>query len=76
MTHHAVEEMADDFLSIYDVENAILSGKITETQKGDPRGTKYIITGESDKFAAQIGVVGRLKETGAFLILTVYAIFE
>lgn len=28
-THHAVDEMAEDRLSILDVENAILNGEIT-----------------------------------------------
>jgi Domain of unknown function (DUF4258) len=76
MTHHAIEEMADDFLSIYDVENAILSGHLMETQKGEPRGNKYVINGVSGIHATHIGVVGRFKETGVFLVLTVYAIYE
>ena len=76
MTHHAIEEMADDFLSIYDVENAILNGKITEKQKDDPRGARYVIEGVSGIPAAHIGVVGRFKERGVFLVLTVYAIYE
>lgn len=33
MTLHAEEEMEDDMLSIFDVEQAILNGGITERQK-------------------------------------------
>ena len=33
MTIHADEEMDDDGLTIYDVENAILTGEIIERQK-------------------------------------------
>jgi hypothetical protein len=47
MTMHAFEEMAEDNLSIIDVESALLSGMIIEKQKGDPRGTKYVIRGKS-----------------------------
>jgi len=74
MTHHAIEEMAEDKLEIFDVESAVLSGKITKREKGDPRGVKYIIEGVSSDQSTPIGVVGRFKETGIFLIITVYAI--
>lgn len=33
MTLHAEEEMENDNLSIFDIENAILTGKIVERQK-------------------------------------------
>ncbi len=33
MTIHAEEEMSDDDLSIYDIEQAILTGEILERQK-------------------------------------------
>ena len=74
MTSHAFEEMAEDMLRIIDVENAVLSGKIIKRQKDDPRGTKYVIQGFSSSGSTSVGVVGRFKETGVFLILTVYAI--
>ena len=74
MTHHAIEEMAEDELGIFDVENAVLSGNIIKREKDDPLGTKYIIKGVgTDKFTL-IGIVGRFKETGVFLIITVYKI--
>jgi hypothetical protein len=45
VTAHAMEEMAEDNLDILDVEQAILNGQIVRTDKGDPRGTKYVIEG-------------------------------
>jgi hypothetical protein len=75
MTYHAVEEMAEDELDIFDIENAILSGEIIRIDKNDPRGTKYVLRGMGDNQPSIIGIVGRFKETGTFLILTVYKIF-
>jgi fructose-specific phosphotransferase system component IIB len=45
MSAHAMEEMAEDLLDIVDVEAAILSGTINRMEKGDPRGTKYVVKG-------------------------------
>lgn len=71
-TYHAVEEMAEDELGILDVESAVLNGKITKRQRDDPRGIKYVIEGVGRDGSTPIGVVGRFKETGIFLIITVY----
>lgn len=45
MTVHAMEEMAEDNLDILDVEQAILNGPVARIEKGDPRGTKYVVEG-------------------------------
>jgi hypothetical protein len=45
MSAHAMEEMAEDLLDIVDIENALLHGQITRIERGDPRGTKYIVEG-------------------------------
>lgn len=45
MSAHAMEEMAEDLLTIVDVESAILNGHITRMQRDDPRGTKYVVEG-------------------------------
>ena len=74
ITHHAFEEMAEDKIGIFDVENAILSGKIVKIEKDDLRGTKYIINWVGTNQTTLIGVVGRFKETGVFLMITVYKI--
>ncbi|HLP46342.1 MAG TPA: hypothetical protein VK186_25005 [Candidatus Deferrimicrobium sp.] len=51
-----------------------MSGIVKEKQKGDPRGSKYVIHGSAFGQSTTIGVVGRFKETGVFLIITVYAV--
>ena len=73
-TFHAVEEMAEDEIGILEVESAVLNGKITKRQKDNTRGIKYVIEGMGSERITPIGVVGRFKETGIFLIITVYAI--
>lgn len=74
MTHHAVEEMAEDNPGIFDVEAAILNGQIAKVERDGPRGTRYIIEGAGVDQSTPVGVVGRFKETGIFLIITVYEI--
>ncbi len=74
ITYHAVEEMAEDELGIFDVESAVLNGKIIRRERDDPRGIKYVIKGVGTDQYTPIGVVGRFKETGVFLIITVYKI--
>lgn len=66
--------MAEDYLGIIDVEMAILNGRIVRTEKDDPRGAKYVIEGIGTDHSTKIGTVGRFKETGIFLIVTVYQI--
>ncbi|MDY0096158.1 MAG: DUF4258 domain-containing protein [Candidatus Vecturithrix sp.] len=76
MTYHGVEEMAEDWLGIGDVEHAILTGSITKTEVGDPRGTKYTIVGLAEDGSTKVGIVGRFKETRTFLIITIYEVTE
>lgn len=74
VTKHANDEMAEDHLSIYDVEHAVLTGSITKTEHDDVRGPRYTIIGDSTDKVVRVGIVGRFKETGTFLIITVYAV--
>lgn len=74
ITHHAVEEMAEDNFTILDVESAILNGRISKVERGDPRGNRYIIEGVGTDQSTPVGITGRFKETGVFLIITVYEI--
>lgn len=74
MTFHAVEQMAEDRLGIFDVESAALNGKIVKREKDDPRGTKYTMEGIGTDRITPVGIVGRFKETEVFLIITVYKI--
>jgi len=74
MTYHAIEEMAEDELGIIDIESSVLSSRIIRTEKDDPRGPRYILQGIGTDQTTKIGIVGRFKETTAFLIITVYKI--
>lgn len=69
---HADEEMKDDDLSIYDVENCILTGVISERQKSEISGEwKYVIRGHSFD-GDVIFVVVKTKSLEKILIITVY----
>ena len=76
LTRHAVEEMADDNLSIYDVETAILTGKITKTELDDLRGSRYTIIGSAQNYTISVGVVGRFAKINMYLIITVYEVTD
>jgi uncharacterized protein DUF4258 len=76
MSAHAMEKMAEDLLDIVDMENALLHGQIIRTERGDPRGTKYIIEGVASDQSTLVGVVGHFTGTGRYVIITVYAISD
>ncbi len=72
MTLHAEEEMNDDDLSIFDIENCILTGRVVERQKDhDTSEWKYLIQGRT-LADAEIVVVAKLSLTGKWVIITVY----
>ncbi len=73
MTVHAEEEMDADGLSIFDVENAILTGRIVERQTEQALGErKYLVLGHPFEGDDAVFVVARLGPTGKLVILTVY----
>ena len=74
MTVHAVEEMAEDGLDIVDVVHAVLTGRVARIDRNDPRGNKQVIEGMAADGVTRVGVVGRIKESGRYLIITIYAI--
>ena len=74
MTVHAMEEMAEDDLDILDIEEAVLNGRVVQTNKDDPRGTKYTVEGITLNGETLVGVVGRFHNNSRFLIITVYDI--
>ncbi len=76
MTVHAMEEMAEDDLDIFDVEHAILNGQVIDRSKRDPRGIKYTVAGLGLNSEKRVGVVGRFQTRERFLIITVYEINE
>jgi hypothetical protein len=72
MTIHAEEEMSSDDLSIFDVEQAILTGRIIERQKDTESGEwKYVVKGKSVE-GGEVVVVSKLSSTGKLIIITVY----
>ncbi len=73
VTMHAEEEMAEDDLSIVDLETAILTGALLEWQR-DPktRERKYLVRGSSLTCLQPISVVVKIGPTGKLVILTVY----
>ncbi len=76
MSAHAMEEMAEDLLTILDIEEAILGGQVIRVEKDDPRGTRYIVIGTALDQQTPVGVVGRFASNGRYLIITVYEITE
>ena len=72
MTIHAEEEMENDNLSIFDVENGILKGEIVERQKdAETDEWKYLIAGKTlDE--ADIIIVTKISPTDKLVIVTVY----
>ncbi len=76
MSAHAMEEMAEDFLTILDVEEAVLSGRVVRVEKEDLRGSKYVVVGTALDRQTPVGVVGRFASSGRYLIITVYEVTE
>ena len=76
MSAHAMEEMAEDYLTILDVEAAVLSGRVIRVEKDDPRGTKYVVMGTALDQQTPVGLVGRFASSGRYLIITVYEVTE
>jgi hypothetical protein len=76
MSAHAMEEMAEDMLTILDVEEAVLRGQVIRVEKDDPRGTKYIVVGTALDQQTPVGIVGRFASNGRYLIITVYEVTE
>lgn len=74
LTRHAADEMAEDDLTILDIECAVLDGEIVKTGTDDPRGLRYTIVGLAEDGKTEVGVVGRFTETGIYLIITVYEV--
>ncbi|MDQ3756146.1 MAG: DUF4258 domain-containing protein [Acidobacteriota bacterium] len=72
MTLHAEEEMDSDGLSIFDVEQAILTGRISERQRDTETGEwKYLVEGKSVE-DRDVVVVSKLSLTSKLIIITVY----
>jgi len=65
--------MDEDGLSIFDIENCLLSGEIVERQKDQATAEwKYLVRGRTLDENKQIVVVTKLGPTGKLVIVTVY----
>ena len=72
MTIHAAEEMSDDGLTIYDIEQGILTGEILERQKDKVTAeSKYRIRGTTVE-GGEVELIAKLSPTGKVVIITVY----
>jgi len=72
MTLHAEEEMSADGLTVFDVESAILTGRIVQRQKDSETGEwKYVVRGRS-LTGFSVGVVAKLSKKRTPVIITVY----
>jgi hypothetical protein len=72
MTVHAEEELDAEDLAVFDVESAILNGRIFERQRDRKTGeTKYLVRGRALDDEAVVVVV-KLGPTGKMVIVTVY----
>ncbi|WP_292857452.1 DUF4258 domain-containing protein [Nostoc sp. LPT] len=76
MSAHAMEEMAEDMLTILDVEEAVLKGQVIRVEKDDRRGRKYIVVGTALDQQTPVGIVGRFASNRRYLIITVYQVTE
>jgi hypothetical protein len=54
----------------------LMNGRVTKTERADPRGTKYTVKGLAVDEETSIGVVGRFIDTGRYLIITVYEVTD
>ena len=68
LTEHADDEAAADGLDIYDVEEALLTGKIRRTW---PRQGKCEVIG-SALDGRTVGIVCRITQSGKIRVITVY----
>lgn len=72
MTLHAEEEMADDGLTIFDIERAILTGEIVERQEEHQLGEwKYLVLGQTID-GRLVTVVAKLSIRNNLVSITVY----
>jgi hypothetical protein len=71
---HAAEELEDDNLSILDLENIILAGKISERQRdAKTRESKIVLSGLTLDGAHAQAVV-KVGFTGKLIVITVYVL--
>ena len=71
---HASEELDDDNLTIFDLENIILTGEITERQRDrKTREVKFVIRGVSLE-GIEAETVLKFGPSGTLFIITAYCV--
>ncbi len=72
VTSHALDEMDDDTLSIFDVERAILAGEIVERQRETrTKEWKYLVKGNALN-GRELIVVTKIGLTDKLVVITVW----
>lgn len=72
ITLHALDELDEDALSVFDVERAILTGEIVERQRDQTtRERKYLVRGRAVD-GRQIVVVSKLGATDKLIVITAW----
>ena len=72
VSSHAADELEDDNLTVYDLENIILTGQIVERQRDRAtRETKYVVHGSTISGQAGEAVV-KVAHSGKLFVITTY----
>ena len=73
MTVHAEEEMANDDLSVFDIESSLLTGEIIERQRdADTNEWKYVVRGRS-LGGSFVTTITKISISRKLVFITVYA---
>ena len=72
VTLHALDEMDEDALSVFDLERTILTGEIVERQRDQStREWKYLVRGNAVD-GRRVVAVTKLGPTGKLVVITVW----
>ena len=74
LSSHAEEEMLNDVLERFDIEGAILKGRIEKKLTEDMRGTRYRIEGPARD--GRMVQICRFKKDTDLIVITVYDLSE
>src|SRR5262245_45242513 len=72
LSDHALEELDDDNLTLADIREVLMNGRVHERLDDDPRGVRYVVSGHVDD--QEIEVVCRFLANDILWIITVYVV--
>ncbi len=75
LTGHAEEEREDDQLTVADLREVVLTGRVEEVLTDDPRGDRYVVRGKAQD-DREVEIVCRFLASGKLRIITVYVLEE